>query len=315
MRLSIIIPVYNEEKNVSLLAQELVAALKDQDFDYEVIWVNDGSRDGSWEEIKKVTAKHRHFKALNFHKNCGQTAAIAAGIAQASGDLLVPMDADLQNDPQDILKLVAKLDEGFDVVSGWRQGRWSDKALTRKLPSYLANKLISRVTGVALNDYGCTLKVYRREFLENVKLYGEMHRFIPAYAAWQGGRVAEMPVNSRPRKFGQAKYGLSRTPRVLLDLLFVKFFFKFQDRPIHFFGGAGVITILLSVILFGWAVFYKVAGLKDFVSTPLPTLGALFFIVGINFILMGVLAELFIRAYFESRDRSVFTIKEKINFD
>lgn len=315
MRLSIIIPVYNEEKNVSLLAQELSAAMDGQGFDYEAIWVNDGSRDKSWEEIEKIVAKNLRFKALNFHKNCGQTAAIAAGIAHASGDLIVPMDADLQNDPQDIQKLLAKLDDGFDVVSGWRQGRWSDKSLTRKLPSYLANKLISRVTGVALNDYGCTLKVYRREFLENVKLYGEMHRFIPAYAAWQGGRVAEMPVNNRPRKFGQTKYGLSRTFRVVLDLLFVKFFFKYQDRPIHFFGGAGIISILFSLVFFGWAIFYKVAGLKDFVSTPLPTLGALFFIVGINFILMGVLAELFIRAYFESRNRGVFSIKEKINFD
>jgi dolichol-phosphate mannosyltransferase len=314
MKISIIIPVYNETENLPLLAEELEILDKILDSDYEVIWINDGSRDQSAEVLKKLAGQNPRFKVINFRKNCGQTAAIAAGIAHAQGELIVPMDADLENDPQDIPRLLAKIDEGYDVVSGWRQKRWRGKFFSRRLTSYLANKLISIVTGIKLNDYGCTLKVYRRAYLENVKLYGEMHRFIPAYAAWQGGKVTELVVNFRPRKFGKTKYGLSRTFKVVLDLFFVKFLFKYQDRPIHFFGGLGAVTILISFIFFGWAVYYKLEHLKDFISTPLPTLGALFLIVGVNFILMGILAELFIRVYYEARNKDVYVIKDKINF-
>lgn len=315
MKISIIIPVYNEAQNIPLLADELNILGENLGNDYEVIWVNDGSADQSREVLKLLASQNPRFKIINFRKNYGQTAAIAAGIAHAQGELIVPLDADLENDPQDIPRLVAKLNEGYDVVSGWRQKRWQNQILSRKIPSYLANKLISVVTGVKLNDFGCTLKVYRRSYLENVRLYGEMHRFIPAYAAWQGGKVVELEVNYRPRKFGRTKYSLSRTLRVVLDLLFIKFLFKYQDRPIHFFGGLGAASIFISLIFFGWAIYYKLAGLKDFISTPLPTLGALFFIVGINFILMGILAELFIRVYYEARDKEVYVIDEKINLN
>lgn len=315
MKLSIIIPVFNEEKNIPLLAGEIKAIEPSLGSDFEVIWIDDASRDRSLAALREVAESDRKHKIISFRKNCGQTAAIAAGIVSAEGEILVPLDADLQNDPKDIPRLLHKLADGFDVVSGWRQGRWSNNILTRRLPSFFANKLISTVTGLKLHDFGCTLKAYRREFLTRANLYGEMHRFIPAYAAWQGGRVAELTVNNRPRKFGRTHYGISRTFRVLLDLLFIKFFFKYQDRPIHFFGGLGMASIFLSLIFFVWAVYYKLAGIKDFVSTPLPIMVALFFIVGVNFILMGILAELFIRLYYESGDKEVYTIKEKINFN
>ncbi|MDP2709119.1 MAG: glycosyltransferase family 2 protein [bacterium] len=315
MKISIIIPVFNEAENIPFLAEEIKALeLKLKD-DFEVIWVDDASRDHSLKALRAVAARDNNQKVISFRKNCGQTAAISAGIESARGEILVPIDADLQNDPNDIPRLLAKLDEGFDVASGWRKERWRNKILTRRLPSFFANKLISIVTGVKLHDYGCTLKAYRSEFLNQTSLYGEMHRFIPAYAAWQGGRVAEITVSDRERKFGRSNYGISRTSRVLLDLLFIKFFFKYQDRPIHFFGGLGIFSIFLSLIFFSWSVYYKLAGIKDFVSTPLPIMGALFLIVGVNFILMGILAELFIRFYYESGNRNVYAIKEKINFN
>lgn len=315
MKLSIIIPVYNEEKNIPLLASEIKSVAPKLGADLEVLWVDDGSRDQSLTALRAVAAQNCNHRVISFRKNRGQTAAIAAGIAWSTGEILIPMDADLQSDPQDIPRLLDKLNDGFDVVSGWRQGRWSNKILTRRLPSFLANKLISAVTGVKLHDFGCTLKAYRREFLSQVGLYGEMHRFIPAYAAWQGGKVTEITVNNRARKFGRSNYGLSRTFKVLLDLLFLKFFFKYQDRPMHFFGGLGSFSIFLSIIFFAWAVYYKLAGIKDFVSTPLPIMGSLFFIIGVNIILMGVLAELFIRLYYKAGEREVYTIKEKINFN
>ena len=313
--ISIVIPIFNEEKNVAPLAEELAVLFRAAPHEsFEVIFVNDGSRDGTLAELRKVAAGEARFKVVSFARNFGQTAAIAAGFAEARGEIVVPMDGDLENDPADILKLAAKLREGFDVVSGWRRGRWKNRPFSRRLPSFVANKIISLATGVKLHDYGCTLKAYRREILSGVKLYGEMHRFIPAYAAAHGAKVAEVPVNHRARRFGVSHYGMGRTTKVLLDLLLVKFLFNYGDRPIHFFGGLGIGSILFSALCFLLALYYKIAHLKDFVQTPLPIFTALFFIVGINFILMGVLAEFFMRASYEAGGKAVYEIGEKINF-
>ncbi len=309
---SLIIPVYNEERSLPLLFDRLQAALKD--IDHEVLLVNDGSHDGSFDVLRIQCARDARYKAIDFRRNFGQTAAINAGIQHAKGDILVLMDSDLENDPEDIPKLLAKLDEGFDVVSGWRRDRWQGQFLTRKLPSLLANKLISAISGVQLHDYGCTLKVYKRDVIQGVSLYGQMHRFIPVYCSWQGGRVGELPVNYQPRQFGKSNYGLFRTYKVMLDLLLIKFLDKYMTKPIHFFGGAGFLSFLVAVLTAAIAVYFKVTGQKDFVETPLPVLTAVFFIVGVVMILMGVLAEMMMRVYYESQRKSPFSVRETINF-
>lgn len=314
MKLSIVIPVYNERKNIPLLAKELETLFSHLP-DTEVIWVDDGSKDGSFSEIETIAMSLKKFKALGFKKNCGQTAAIAAGIANASGEIIIMMDSDLQNSPSDIPRLLEKMDEGYDVVSGWRKERWKKEMLTRKIPSIAANSLISLVTGVKLHDYGCTLKAYKREYLKNVKLYGEMHRFIPAYAAWQGAKVGEIAVADKPRLHGSSKYGMSRIFRVLLDLLVIKFLFKFEDRPAHFFGWFGFLSFAISLISVALAFYLKFTGFADLIQTPLPIFASLFFIVGINFILMGILAEILVRFSREASGREVYSIGRKINFD
>ncbi|HEY4511360.1 MAG TPA: glycosyltransferase family 2 protein [Candidatus Paceibacterota bacterium] len=313
MKLSIVIPVYNEEKNIPILAGELNEFCTTTSSS-EVIFVDDGSKDASLPALEVALRGNKNFRILSFQKNCGQTAAIAAGIAFAEGDIIVMMDSDLQNSPKDIPRLLEKMNEGYDVVSGWRKDRWKKELFRRKLPSRMANALISLVTGVKLHDYGCTLKAYKKEYLKPVKLYGEMHRFIPAYAAWQGGRVGEIAVSDRPRVHGVSKYGMSRIGRVLLDLLVIKFLFKYQDRPSHFFGGFGFLSFFISGVCALLAIYYKLAGLKDFISTPLPIFTALFFIVGINFILMGILAEFFIRVSREASGKETYAIGKKINF-
>ncbi|HRO40056.1 MAG TPA: glycosyltransferase family 2 protein [Flavobacteriales bacterium] len=309
--ISVIIPVYNEARGLGLLLQRLESALAG--IDHEVVLVNDGSKDDSFQVLNELVTGKPHLKVIDFRRNFGQTAAINAGIQHATNDVLVLMDSDLENDPADIPKLVAELDKGYDVVSGWRRDRWKGQFLTRKLPSLLANKLISSISGVKLHDYGCTLKAYRREVIKDVVLYGQMHRFIPVYCSWQGGRVGELAVNYSPRQFGKSNYGLFRTYKVLLDLLLIKFLDRYMTKPIHFFGGAGFLSFFIGGLAAMLAIYFKLSGQKDFVETPLPTLSAMFFTVGVLLILMGVLAEVLMRVYFESQAKTPYTIRRTVN--
>lgn len=309
--LSLIIPVHNEEQSLPLLFERLDGVLRDRNA--EVILVNDGSSDGSFAVMRDQCLRDPRYKAIDFRRNFGQTAAIYAGIQHAGGDILVLMDSDLENDPADIPRLLARLDEGYDVVSGWRRDRWKGQYLTRKLPSLLANRLISFIGGVKLHDYGCTLKAYRRHVIEGVPLYGQMHRFIPVYCSWQGGRVGELPVTYRPRQFGRSNYGLFRTYKVLLDLVLIKFLDKYMTKPIHFFGGAGFLSFLIALVSGGTMTYLKLSGRADFVQTPLPLFTAIFFIMGVLMVLMGVLAELIVRTYFESQGKTTFSVRERVN--
>lgn len=311
--LSIVLPIYNEAEGIPELIQEINKALVK--YSYEIIAVNDGSSDNSLDVLEKFASKESKLKIINFKKNYGQTAAISAGVQYASGEIIVLMDSDLENLPSDIPLLIKKLEDGYDVVSGWRKARWQGQFLTRKLPSLLANSLISKVSGVKLHDYGCTLKVYKKEVLTGVRLYGQMHRFIPVYCKWEGGKVAELPVSYKPRKYGESNYGISRTFKVLLDLILIKFIEKYMQRPIHFFGGAGFLSFLTSFLIFLISLYFKLSGQKDFVQTPLPILSAVFFIVGVLMILLGVIAEIIMRTYYESQGKLPFNIKNKINFN
>jgi glycosyltransferase involved in cell wall biosynthesis len=313
MKLSIVVPIYNESQSLPRLLEELTLELGKIKCDWEIIAVDDGSTDDTLSTLAQHAKKESRIRAISFLVNSGQTAALRAGIEHATGDIIIPIDSDLENDPADISKLIAKLDEGFDVVSGWRYGRWQGSFFTRKIPSLLANKLISLLTKTHLHDYGCTLKAYRSAILQDVKLYGEMHRFIPAYASWRGARVTEIKVNHRPRKFGRSNYGISRTFRVLLDLLLIKFLHRYMNRPIHFFGMAGFISLGVGVMAGLWGLYLKYFREMSLISTPLPTLSALLIIVGVQFMGMGILAEILMRIYYESQHKSPYTIKETIN--
>src|SRR5574337_1185020 len=254
--LSIVVPIFDEKENIAPLYDKVREAMDALGFPWELVLVDDGSRDGSSELLDKVAEEDSRVTVVHFTRNYGQTAAMMAGMDHARGDIIVPMDGDLQNDPADIARLLAKLDEGYDVVSGWRKDR-QDHAIKRNLPSRLANGLISRVSGVRLHDYGCSLKAYRRDVLDGVKLYGEMHRFVPIYAAWNGARVTEIPVQHHPRLHGESKYGLERVFKVVLDLLVVKFLFRYSSKPIYVFGGFGFLSIVLSVLAGVWAIALK----------------------------------------------------------
>lgn len=308
MRISVIIPIYNEEENIKILFDELFSVLFEME-KYEVIFVDDGSSDNTCQVIKDIIKDNPEFKLITLRKNFGQTAAISAGIDIALGDVIILMDGDLQNDPKDIPTLLEKMSGGYDVVSGWRKKR-QDKLFTRKLPSFLANRLISFITGVRLHDYGCTLKAYRKEVIKGVRLYGEMHRFIPAYTAWYGAKITEVVVNHRPRKFGKTKYGLSRTFRVVLDLIVVKFLSKYMTRPIHFFGGVGFFLLGFGFLSGLFAVYLKIFQDISFVETPLLLFSSFLAIVGMLLILMGVLAEILIRIYYEFGKNQTYVIKE-----
>lgn len=316
MDISIVIPIYNEEKNLPLLLDELLPVVDALNTSYEIILVDDGSHDNSRAVIETYTKKHSSVRSIIFAYNAGQTAALAAGFNAAQGNIIIPLDSDGENDPADIPELLKKYNEGFDVVSGWRKNRWKGQLLTRKLPSWFANTLISGISGIPLHDYGCTLKIYNRIYVQDVSLYGEMHRFIPALAAWKGARVTEVVVNHRPRKFGKSNYGFSRTFRVILDLVTLKFLTKYLHKPMHFFGGAGLISIGLGVVSGLMALYYKFspAHQKDFVETPLPVITSMLIILGVLFILMGLLAEMLMRTYFESQKKTPYVVKEKINF-
>lgn len=310
--LSLVIPVYNEEKNLNLLYQKIKEALAEKFSNFEIIFVEDGSKDKSFDVLKEIAKNDTRVRVLRLSRNFGQTAAMMAGIDESRGDLVVTLDGDLQNDPWDIEKMVKKIDEGFDVVSGWRKKR-NDAFLNRRLPSHVANWIISRVTGVKLHDYGCTLKIYQKSILEDVRLYGEMHRFVPALVFGAGGKIAEMEVNHLPRIYEKTKYGIGRTFKVILDLLVVKFLTKYSTRPMHFFGGAGMWSFLLGGLVGLWAVILKIVENRSFIATPLPLLAVFFVLIGLQFVLMGLLAEMVTRIYFETENRQIYKIKEKIN--
>ena len=311
-QVSVVIPLFNEEDNVQPLLDELFGELQKFGRTFEVICIDDGSRDGTFAQLSEYASRRQELRVIRFRLNFGQTAAMSAGIEAARGDVIVPMDGDLQNDPADIGKLLAQLDSGYDVVSGWRRDR-QDKEFGRKLPSRIANKLISVISGVRLHDYGCSLKAYRRDVLRDVKLYGEMHRFIPIYASWQGARVTEMVVNHRARRAGTSKYGLSRTFKVLLDLMVVKFLASYATKPIYVFGGFGFVSLALAGAAFLWALYYKLTGQKAFVETPLPLVTVMFTLVGALSLLMGLLAELVIRTYYESQNKRPYLVAEELN--
>jgi glycosyltransferase involved in cell wall biosynthesis len=308
VEVSVVVPLLNEQDNVGPLYEQITQALTDK-YDYEIIFIDDGSSDGSFTILADLHKADPRTRVVRFRKNYGQTAALSAAFAHARGQTIVAIDADLQNDPADIPSMIDKLNEGFDVVSGWRKDR-HDNAVTRLLPSMIANWLIARITGVRLHDFGCTLKVYRREVLAETKLYGEMHRFIPALASWSGADIAEMVVNHRPRTAGTAKYGLGRTVKVVLDLITVKFLGSFSTKPIYIFGGLGLMCAL-GAILSGFAVLYqKFASGLSMNRNPLLLLTAILIMATIQFILMGLLAELLVRTYHESQNRPTYVIKE-----
>jgi dolichol-phosphate mannosyltransferase len=310
---SVIIPIYNEEDNIVPLLGALLPVLKGLSRTFEIIAVNDGSRDSSLQRLCAASANIPELRVIDFRRNYGQTAAIMAGIDYASGKIIVPIDADLQNDPRDIPILLAKLAEGFDVVSGWRRDR-KDQKFRKNFLSRIANKLISWISGVHLKDYGCTLKAYRSDVLKDVRLYGEMHRFMPIYATWMGARTTELPVRHHPRKFGYSKYGLGRITKVILDLMVVKFLDQHFVKPIYVFGGFGLLSLAISFVSGAMVLYLKFVKGVSMISTPLPLLTALTFLVGFMSLLMGLLAEMLVRTYFESQGRSAYRVRELINF-
>ncbi|HEY4185084.1 MAG TPA: glycosyltransferase family 2 protein [Polyangia bacterium] len=317
MDVTIVIPCYNEVETIPRLVAALDTAestLRGIGRQTEVILVDDGSKDGSLAKLREATTTRPWLRLIRFRRNFGQTAAMAAGFKAARGSVVVPMDADLQNDPADIPKLLMKLDEGYDVVSGWRRDR-QDKVATRKIPSWIANWVIGRVSGVKLHDYGCTLKAYRREFLEPVNLYGEMHRFIPIYAKWAGARVTEMPVTHYARREGKSKYGLMRTFKVLLDLITVKFLGDYSTKPLYFFGGLGFGLCFTGMAAAAFTLFQKFAEHAWVHRNPLFVVSVFLFMLGIQFIMMGLLAELQIRTYHEAQSKPTYLIGETVNFD
>ena len=310
MKLSIVVPVYNEEKNLPELFDQVLLTLKDVDYDWDLTFVNDGSQDNSQEVMKDLQAKYpNRVRNIMFRRNYGQTAAIVAGIDHSDGDIVILMDADLQNDPADIPVLLAEMDKGYDVVSGWRKDR-QDNTLTRTIPSNIANKLISSTTGVELHDYGCTLKAYRRDILDSINLYGEMHRFIPVFASDVGAKISEVVVRHHPRKHGKANYGLERTFKVILDLITVKFLMQYSKKPIYLFGSIGGGMILVGLALFVWLVIRKLVTTTGILTSPFFQISVMLFLLGFIAILMGLIAELLMRTYFESQHKKTYNIKE-----
>ncbi len=310
--LSVLVPVFNEVDNVEPLHGELAGVLGKSALRYELIFVDDGSTDGTRGQLERIQeADPEHVRVAFLRRNFGQTAAISAAIDLAQGTVLVLMDGDRQNDPADIPRLLAKLDDGFDVVSGWRKDR-KDKWLTRRVPSRIANWLVARISGVSLHDFGCTLKAYRHRVLEGVRLYGEMHRFIPIFAAWQGAKVTELVVNHRPRTAGQTKYGLGRTFNVVLDLILIRFYKRYSQKPMHFFGKLGLWSFLLGILTFALMLYYKYlySPPKTFVETPLPALVVMFFLAGVMSLFVGLVADMMMRTYYESQAKTTYVLGE-----
>lgn len=311
--LSLIVPVYNEEENLHLLYDAIHQALDPLSKTWEMVLVDDGSQDGSLGVLTELAEKDlEHIRVVSFRRNFGQTAAIAAGIDHAQGEIIVLLDADMQNDPADIPMLLEKLDEGYDLVSGWRKYR-QDTYVTRTLPSNMANKLISWTTGVSLHDYGCTLKAYRRDVLEGFRLYGEMHRFIPVFANSVGAKITEVPVNHHPRKFGKTKYGLERTLKVVLDLFTVKFLVSYSSKPIYLFGGAGLVLAFGSGAMLAYLFVRRIWAGVSVMGSPLFQVSIMLFVMGFQSMLMGLIAELLVRTYYESQRKPTYRVRKKIN--
>ncbi len=311
MRVSLVVPCFNEAENIPRLIEEIDAVIGEHQLDAEVILVDDGSRDGTRDLVVAQAEKDPRYKAVVFRRNFGQTAAMVAGIDHAAGEVIIPLDADLQNDPADIPRLLAEIDKGYDVVSGWRKNR-QDKLLSRRFPSVIANRLIAKVGGVDIHDYGCTLKAYRKSVIEHVRLYGEMHRFIPIYASWAGGRVAEIVVNHRPRTAGVSKYGIGRTFKVILDLLTVKLLGSYATKPIYFFGFIGFVLLSAGGLCGLGVVAIKLAGIVWQHTFSLGLLGAFLILVGMQSVMMGLLAELQVRTYHESQQKPIYLVKETV---
>lgn len=309
MKLSVVIPIYNEEENVNPLYEELKGVLETLEYEHEIIFIDDGSKDTSLALLEKIQQQDSDVVVISFRRNFGQTAAMSAGFDYAAGDVIVTMDGDMQNDPHDIPKFLTKMDEGYDLVSGWRFKR-QDPFLSRRLPSMIANKIISVVTGVHLHDYGCTLKTFRKEITEGIQLYGEMHRFIPAIASGVGGEIAEVKVNHRPRRFGTSKYGISRTIRVILDLMTVKFLLSYATRPIQVFGLLGVLSggigFCIALVLTIQRQFFGI----PLANRPLLLLAVLLIFMGMQFISMGLLGELQARTYHESQKKPIYVVRK-----
>jgi glycosyltransferase involved in cell wall biosynthesis len=315
-QLSIVLPIYNEVESIPHLLDELTPALEATGRTFEIICVDDGSRDGSFEELKKLRGRDKRVRIIRFRRNFGQTAAFAAGFDRARGEIVITMDADLQNDPADIPRLLAKMDEGYDIVSGWRVKRWREglwSILTRKVPSKIANWLISTGTGVSLHDYGCALKSYRAEVVKNINLYGDLHRFIPAIASYMGVAVAEVPVNYRSRQFGRSKYGLGRIIRVLLDLLTVRFLLSYSTRPIQIFGLIGLLTFALGVLVGIYLTIMKLVYGIALAERPMLLLAILLVMIGVQLVTMGLLGEMVVRTYHESQNKPIYTVREELD--
>jgi len=310
--LSLFLPVLDEEENLRPMHAKIQAALDALGKTAEVIYVDDGSTDKSLEILKELAESDDRVRVISLRRNYGQTAAMSAGIDAAKGEILIPMDADLQNDPADIKRLLDKLDEGYDVVSGWRKNR-QDKLISRKIPSQIANRIISWIGGVPLHDYGCSLKAYRRDVIQDVRLYGEMHRFIPIYASWAGARVAEIPVDHHARTMGKSKYGISRTVKVVFDLMTIKFMASYGTKPIYVFGTFGMIAFFLSMIAGVWSIVLKFYG-TSFILTPLPVIAVVMLAISMQFFLMGLLAELLVRTYHESQNKAIYAVRERVGF-
>lgn len=310
--LSLVIPCYNEEESVDELVTEVLEVLDKNTLDGEVVIVDDGSSDATWEKLCGWGDKDPRLKLVRFRRNYGQTAAMVAGLDHARGEVIIPLDADLQNDPNSIPDLLAKIDEGYDVVSGWRKNR-KDTFVSRKLPSIIANAMISKVSGVKLHDYGCTLKAYRREVLDPVNLYGEMHRFIPVYASWSGAKVTEVVVGHRARKYGASKYGIMRTFKVILDLLVVKFLGTYGTKPIYFFGGLGFLLFGAGVLSAGYTLYEKYMHNVWAHRNPFLIISVFLALLGMQSLFLGLLAEIGIRTYHESQSRPIYMVRERQN--
>jgi len=318
--ISIVVPVYNEEESVPHLCKQLNGVLANSGYSYEILLVDDGSSDNTWKALLDANRTYKGIKLLRFRRNFGQTAAMSAGFHEAEGEIIVTLDADLQNDPSDIPLVVERMKEGFDVVSGWRKDR-KDPFLNRRLPSMLANSLISKITGVFLHDYGCTLKAYRKEIVKNLNLYGEMHRFIPALASWVGAQVDEIPVNHRARQYGTSKYGISRTIRVVLDLMTVKFLLRYSTHPIQMFGKVGMLfgipgLMMILAVMMGHVSFllFDTSFAADLIKRPFWVITPFMLILFcMQFISMGLLAEVQIRTYHESQSKPIYVIKETVD--
>lgn len=312
--LSVVVPVYNEEENIPHLYRRLTTELEHLSLPYEIIAVDDGSRDGSFALLRDLAHADRRLRVVRFRRNFGQTAAFSAGFDRARGEVVVTIDADLQNDPADIGALLAKIEEGYDVVSGWRAQR-QDPFLNRRLPSIIANRLISWATGVRLHDYGCSLKAYRLEVVRGIRLYGELHRFIPAIASWQGVTVTELPVRHAPRRFGRSKYGISRTLRVLLDLVTVRFLLSYGTRPMQIFGLLGLLAGGLGMLIGAYLTWIKLAYGAAIADRPLLLLAVLLIVLGVQFISLGLIGELVVRTYYEAQAKPIYVVREEVNSD